>query len=74
MKEAIAMLHMYCNIFKVDINFLLTVHDECVVDFPETELELVDKVKELMKRAANNYLIPEIQMDVDCRIAKYWKK
>lgn len=75
MKEAICMLALYTILFKVDIRFLLTVHDELVIDSPDDYVKTaVKKTKKLMIRAANNYLIPEVGMDVDDRIAKYWKK
>lgn len=75
MKESIAMIDMYINIFKQDIRFLLTVHDEYVGDAPEKEAEFSGKqVQKLMQRAAQNYLIPEVVMGVDLRVAKYWKK
>lgn len=73
-KEAIAYIEIYTNLFKQDIRFLNTIHDEIVVDVPEDKEPLVDKVKQLMVRAANNYLIPEVVMGVDERVAKYWKK
>lgn len=75
MKEAIAMIYLYSVLFKVDIRFLLTVHDEWVGDAPDDQVqEIGKKVEQLMQRAANNYLIPEIKMGADLRIAKHWKK
>lgn len=73
-KEAIAYIEIYTNLFRQDIRFLNTIHDELLVDVPEDKESLVDKVKQLMIRAANNYLIPEVVMGVDERVAKYWKK
>lgn len=75
MKESIAMVELWSKLFKQDIRFLLTVHDEAVYDVPDDKAEFsATKIKELMKRAAKSYLIPGVVMDVDCRIAKYWKK
>ncbi len=75
MKEAIAMLELWITLFRQDVRFLLTVHDELVVDCPEEQADFyASKVKEIMKRAAKNYLIKEIDMDVDVRVAKHWKK
>lgn len=74
-KEAIALIHLWARLFKQDLRLLLTVHDELVYDCPKEKAEFfAAKVKELMKRAAKNYLIPEIDMDVDCRVGSYWKK
>jgi DNA polymerase I-like protein with 3'-5' exonuclease and polymerase domains len=74
-KEAIIMIHMWAKIFKQDIRFLLTVYDEIVLDVPADQAErLADVACKFMIRAAQNYLIPEITMGVDCRIADYWKK
>jgi hypothetical protein len=75
MKEAIAMIDLWRRLYKVDVRFLLTVHDEYVCDVPTEQAEiLAPKIKNLMERAANNYLIKELKMGVDMRIAQHWKK
>lgn len=75
MKEAIAMVELYSTLFKLDIRFLLTAHDEGAWDVPVQEADFyAAKIKELLIRAAKPYLIPEIDMDVDVRVADYWKK
>jgi len=74
-KEAIAMLHMWAKIFKQDIFFMLTVHDEIVCDCPEGQEDYyLDKLSQLMERAAQNYLIPEIEMHVDANHGTTWMK
>lgn len=74
-KEAIAMIECWKNIYKHDIRFLLTAHDELVYDCPEDKADYYkEKIKELMKRAAKNYLVDGITMDVDIRCDKFWKK
>lgn len=74
-KEAIAWVDCWSRLYKVDVRFLLTVHDEIVVDCPDEIANMVaEKVAEIMRRVAQCYLIPEINMDVDVRIAKHWKK
>lgn len=75
MKEAIAMVDLYTTLYKKDIRIFLTNHDELAGDAPDEEVaESANKVEQLMIRAANNYLILEVKMGVDARIAKYWKK
>jgi DNA polymerase I-like protein with 3'-5' exonuclease and polymerase domains len=75
MKEAICMLHLYIQMTKQPIQFLLTVHDEKVVQAPKDKAEEIKhKVEQIMSRAAQNYLIDEVKMEVDGRIADYWKK
>lgn len=69
------MIHAWKTIYKQDVRIFLQVHDEIVCDCPEDKAEFyADKIKQLMKRAAKNYLIPEIEMDVDVRVGKFWKK
>lgn len=75
MKEAIALVDRWATLYKQDVRFLLTVHDEAIYDVPEEQAEVLGaKIKELMKRAAKSYLIKEVDMDVDMRIADHWKK
>jgi DNA polymerase I-like protein with 3'-5' exonuclease and polymerase domains len=74
-KEAIAMIEMWSIIYKVDIRFLLQVHDELLYDVPITNGEVYfKKIQELMIRAANNYLIPSLSMQVDGHLNTHWEK
>lgn len=74
-KEAICILQMWIDIYKVPVRFLLTVHDELLVDVPEENAEFyIGKVRQIMERTAQKYLIPEIQMGTSCDIAKHWHK
>lgn len=74
-KEAICMIGLWARLFKQDIRLLSTVHDELVLDCPESRAEFyVGKVKELMVRAAQNYLIPEISMGVEIHCKRTWTK
>ncbi len=75
MKEAIAMIDLWKTLYKQDINLLLTVHDEVVYDCPEDKAEFyTDKIKQLMIRAANNYLIKEVNMSVNASHGTTWTK
>lgn len=75
MKEAIAMLELWVKLYKQDVRFLLTVHDELLCDCPADKAEFyAGKIKEIMKRAAKAYLIKEIDMDVSCHTSTYWEK
>jgi DNA polymerase-1 len=75
MKEAIAMIELWKTLYKQDINLLLTVHDEVVYDCPEDKTEFyTDKIKQLMIRAANNYLIKEVRMSVNASYGRTWTK
>ncbi len=74
-KEAIAMLHLWIKLYKQDVRFLLTVHDEIVIDCPADKGEFYKKkLVSIMERAAKNYLIPEIDMKAECKIATTWQK
>ena len=73
MKEAIIMIDLWKRLFKQDIRFLLTVYDEYVADVPADKAEeYAHVISQFMIRAAQNYLIPEITMGVDCHIANHW--
>lgn len=74
-KEAICMIGLWARLFKQDVRLLSTVHDELVLDCPEVKAEFYcERIKQLMIRAANNYLIPEIQMSVELHCEKTWTK
>lgn len=74
-KEAIAVIEAWTRLFKVDMRFLLTVHDEIVIDAPEDKAsEYAKKIQQIMQRTAQNYLIPEIQMGTSCEVAAHWSK
>lgn len=72
--EAMVMIDRWSRLYKVDVCFLGQVHDELIYDYPEGEDWIVDKLKALMRRAAQKYLIPEIHMDVDARYGDSWLK
>lgn len=74
-KEAICMIDLWATLFKQDLRILITVHDEIVLDCPEDKVEFyAEKVEQLMKRAAKNYLIKEIDMEVEVKVGKTWQK
>ena len=74
-KEAIAMIDLWCSLYKQDIKFILSNYDEGVWSFPEAKKEQYEKViSHFMKKAANNYLIPGVEMDVEYHIEKSWTK
>ncbi len=72
--EAMVMIDRWTSLYKVDACFLGQVHDELIYDYPEGEHWIVGKLKDLMRRAAQKYLIPEISMDVDARYGDCWLK
>jgi DNA polymerase I-like protein with 3'-5' exonuclease and polymerase domains len=72
--EAIVTIARWARLYKVDVRFLGQVHDELIYDFPIEQDWIPGKLKELMKRAAKRYLIPEIDMDVDLHVGDCWTK
>lgn len=71
--EAIVTIYRWARLYKLDIRLLGQVHDELIYDFPDEIADVVGpKIKTLMTRAAQRYLIPEISMDVDMHIGKTW--
>jgi DNA polymerase I-like protein with 3'-5' exonuclease and polymerase domains len=75
MKEAIIMLALYTKLTRKLIQFLLTVHDELVLQSKAEEAEEIKhKAEQIMIRAAKHYLIPEVNMEVDGRVETHWKK
>lgn len=75
MKEAIAMIALWKNLYKQDIRFVLSNYDEYACMVKETELDrLLPVITGFMKRAAKNYLIPAVDMDVEVKIGKTWLK
>jgi hypothetical protein len=75
MKEAIIFMVRWAKIYRQDIMFMLTVHDELVVDAPEDKGDFyAQKIGDIMARAAKLYLEPEFNMVADVRVAKHWKK
>lgn len=72
--ESIITIVRWARLYKVDVRLLGQVHDETIWDFPEDKPWILDKLKELKRRAAQRYLIPEISMDVDGHAAEYWSK
>lgn len=75
MKEAIAMISLWCKLYKQDIRFVLSNYDEYVASVPLDKAEYYGKIiQQFMERAANNYLIPEVRMTTSCEINPYWSK
>lgn len=73
--EAMVLIDRWRRLYKVDIEFMGQVHDELLYDHPDSLNALVKvKLKELMKRAAKNYLIEQIYMDAEARQGKTWLK
>lgn len=70
--EAIVTIARWARLYKVDVRLLGQVHDELIYDFPEGQEWILDKLKQLMKRAAKRYLISEIDMDVDGHCGLNW--
>lgn len=74
-KEAIAMVALWSNLFKQDIRFVLSNYDEGVWSIPVSMKEKYSNViKELMMRAAKNYLIKEVEMEVSLEAKPEWSK
>lgn len=75
LKECIAWLECWANIYKQDVRFFLPAHDEMVVDCPGGKEDFyLEKVSNVMRRVAKTYLIEGIDMDVDARHGKCWLK
>ena len=75
MKEAIAMIECWNNIYKQDIRFVLSNYDEYVASVPiEKQEQYANVIQQFMQKAANNYLIKEVQMETSCDIQPYWSK
>jgi DNA polymerase I-like protein with 3'-5' exonuclease and polymerase domains len=72
--EAIVTIARWARLFKVDVRLLGQVHDELIYDFPEDQDWIPAKLQELMARAAQRYLIPEISMSAGCDIGYTWIK
>lgn len=73
--EAMCLIDLWKRLFKVDLRLLGQVHDEVIYDCPTEDVDWIcDKVEQLMVRAAQNYLIPELSMKVDARKGLTWKK
>lgn len=72
--EAIVTIYRWAKLYKVPIRLLGQVHDELIYDFPEDMDWIPEKLKTLMSRVAQRYLIPEIHMHADCAVGYYWIK
>ena len=73
--EAIVTIRKWIKVNKLDIRLLGQVHDELIYDMPDEYLDWAPpKLKELMCRSANRYLIPEIKMEADYELGKTWTK
>jgi len=74
-REAMCMIDLWANLFKQDCKFVLQVHDELIYDVPFEKKEwFLERIMNLMKRAAKNYLMKEIDMECDGKFATYWNK
>lgn len=73
--EAIVTIMKWARLYKVDLRLLGQVHDELIFDFKDEDAEwITTKIKLLMERTAQRYLIPEISMKVDAHHGKTWIK
>lgn len=73
--ESIVSIDLWRRLFKQDLRLLLQVHDELVYDCPKDQVEFyADKIKTIMQRTAQKYLIPEISMGVSVQTGNTWKK
>lgn len=66
----------WSRLYKLDIRCLGQIHDELVYDFPDSYIEsgIANRIKDLMCKVAQRYLIPEISMEATIEIAKTWVK
>jgi DNA polymerase I-like protein with 3'-5' exonuclease and polymerase domains len=74
LKEAMAMIACWNNIYKQDIRFVLSNYDEVVYSIPKGREDYVKVIEQFMIRAAKNYLIPEVDMECDIKVAEVWEK
>ena len=75
MKEAIAMVDLWKRLYKLDVDFVLTNHDEGQWSVPYEQREwYLERISNLMCRALQNYLIPEIKIHVEGKAGVVWEK
>lgn len=75
LKEAIAMVALWSNLFKQDIKFVMSNYDEGVWSIPKNKEQQYKRViEQFMIRAAKNYLIEGVDMEVDIKVNSFWEK
>ena len=57
-----------------DARIVLTVHDELVIEAPESEVEDVRQIVKAEMERAGQYYIKSIPTPVDVAVAKWWSK
>lgn len=73
--EAMSKIDLWKRLYKVDLRTLGQVHDEIILDCPTEDIDWIsDKIVKIMERTAQNYLIPEVSMGVDCNKKLTWTK
>lgn len=72
--EAMVTLQRYIDIYKIDAQILMQVHDEMVVKFKRELTWFPQRLREIMKRVANKYLRDGIQMDAEVHVKSTWTK
>lgn len=73
--ETIVSIDLWKRLFKRDVRLLLQVHDELVYDCPADQVDYyLEKIKQIMQRTAQKYLIPEISMGVSAQHGPTWLK
>lgn len=73
--EAMVLIDRWRLRYKVDIEFMGQVHDELIYDHPDSYNDWIEeRLATAMKKAAKNYLMKEISMDVESRQGKTWLK
>lgn len=73
--EAMVVLQRFIDFYKLDAVLLMQVHDELVVKFHESLSSwFPQRVADIMTRAANRYLAPDIKMHADMKFGPTWIK
>jgi DNA polymerase I-like protein with 3'-5' exonuclease and polymerase domains len=73
--EAMVLLQRFIDFYKLDAKILMQVHDELVVKcHPDYKDWFPQRVKEIMVRTANKYLVGGVHMEADCKIGSTWCK
>lgn len=71
--EMIVFMDKFIKIYKIDADFMGTVHDELIYRYHETLDWFPNLLKTVMIRVANKYL-DNVEMDVEVKIGKTWIK
>jgi DNA polymerase I-like protein with 3'-5' exonuclease and polymerase domains len=73
MKETIAKVALWRNLYKQDLWFVLSNYDEYVASVPEQDAErYYEIIKSIMIRTAKYYLTDIVDMEIDGKISKTW--